>query len=1679
MDKISKNNRASKAVGFGLLAATTVSMVPATMVVAPEAAFANPTSAEASVLNGAVTLDGPDSAVAYTDEESGKTWFSEGGKFTITVDAEKYSGVTIEVNGEVLVENEPVTAEENKFTFDLEDDSSIRIVAGTLITEDPNPPEPAPEPPAPSDGGGEQPEPPAPSDGGGEQPDPEPEPEPEPFDPILEDTDTTNLEVGIDSDAPESAGRFEGPLEQVGGDTYTTKDTKFVVDATDYGVGVDSIDYQIQAEGEWNLLKSVGSGESFTPVKDGAYRVVITDLLGNTVTHSFKDMFGTSSKIDVQDPDEQNSAISATVDGESISDTWLKGRAEQGEDAREPHEVVVTVRPSSGIHLGDSLSVNGQDVMDKAEKGETEAGDTTYTLNLDSLDLEESGKYDFSVSSRYIFGKTTTKAFTVKADYAYPTIDDAVLSGDYVVDDGKIYVNGDAYFNANANDIESGVDTIQVFRGDSEEVTPEITDNSFRFKLEQGTDYWVKVTDKVGNSTSKSLEDLELGGQDVIEDRSNPVITETDGYKPSYTDADGNEWFKEDKALEFSITDDNMKSVEINVNGNIITPEIAEDDKYVVDLAKYGAQDGSRYDIYIKVNDRAFNQSEFNRTVFVDSDAPVDIKASVEGSYKDRDFGVFSQNALIIHAKGDDSHGTGIAGYQLLNSETGEVIQDSKDGNIELTSGAFSLVAYDYLGNKSNPVFLKDLLGTKSNRFFIDATAPTVDVTREDPSHSNWYADDIDYTVNFSDDQALYNGVVKVNGQEITSFTSANIETSRQLSFNTSQATAKEDGSYEVVVTGVDAAGNPVTWNETIRIDREAPEITSFTFTEPGFKEGQSLTKSDEYGYFFQNAVSVSIKVSDKGHSSGVRDVHYVLRNGDGSTHSTGTAIVSGDSARVQIPNNFKGYIDAYAVDNVDHKSETVHPSGVITEGRNWYVNTSDIAINLEDPGHRDHKNQYLYNSDVTANVPIRQGVSGIRSVEWGIGEDTLGTANADIGGGLSGSNFSVVQTDKNLILKINGSLPVTGNVNDMKIWVRVTDRAGYTSEQNTTVSIDKDAPNIDVSYNDTNTTNFYSENRTATIRIQERNFDPKDVELSGKYGSLGTWHQSGDTWTNTITFSEETKYEWGIEYTDMAGNVGKGYQSESFIVDKSAPKLSVDFNNNTAANGNFYKDARTATVEVIDSNFDPALVNYTGDGTLSGWSHTGDRHTATVSFNEDGEYTFSVDAVDKAENKSTTYTEDTFIIDTTTPTLDVEGVSKGVSYKKDVGVKVTSADKHIDVEKSSVSLVGRERGKIELDGQFDETTGSFVVENFPKEEVIDDYYMLTARVVDKAGNIEEKNINFSVNRFGSNFNFLNGEFNGEYFQELPDDVIMAQDSVDRLAASEFSVTVLKNGSTMEVPADKWSVTESGGQDSRWKYSVRVDKSLFGDDAKYQVQTFSKAQDGTAESSMDQEYAFVIDDTDPEIYISGVESGKAYTTLERNVTVEVRDLAGVADISILLNGEAIGYAEEDGVYRVSLPVSSKNQDLKVQVTDRAGNVSTEEVTDFYLTSSRFNATVHNLWFRIGLGLLALLVLVGGILLGRRSQKQRQEDREMEAARKRAIAASTSGGVAATTGGSATADEAPLVGEEPEYDVEGDARGAGVDSSQDDISTEMADEDSDGTTHFGEDDDSTGNFDGGR
>ena len=155
----------------------------------------------------------------------------------------------------------------------------------------------------------------------------------------------------------------------------------------------------------------------------------------------------------------------------------------------------------------------------------------------------------------------------------------------------------------------------------------------------------------------------------------------------------------------------------------------------------------------------------------------------------------------------------------------------------------------------------------------------------------------------------------------------------------------------------------------------------------------------------------------------------------------------------------------------------------------------------------------------------------------------------------------------------------------------------------------------------------------------------------------------------------------------DNAGNVTS--MEYSIKIDITKPIINIEYDKNAADSGTFFRESRRANVTVKERNFDDSLVNITlratDDGadialpTVSGWTSSGDRHTATIAYQRDGLYTFDIDVTDKAGNTSADFTEQTFYVDTTAPTLEITGVADRSANNGDIIPVVSYSDTNYD----------------------------------------------------------------------------------------------------------------------------------------------------------------------------------------------------------------------------------------------------------------------------------------------------------------------------------------------------------------------------------------------------------------
>ncbi len=338
----------------------------------------------------------------------------------------------------------------------------------------------------------------------------------------------------------------------------------------------------------------------------------------------------------------------------------------------------------------------------------------------------------------------------------------------------------------------------------------------------------------------------------------------------------------------------------------------------------------------------------------------------------------------------------------------------------------------------------------------------------------------------------------------------------------------------------------------------------------------------------------------------------------------------------------------------------------------------------------------------------------------------------------------------------------------------------------------------------------YYNTPQTEHIEISEHNFeyltrfDPKRSVVMVHRGEgsaatpLGSWVITAEQFAGTSphysydqVFNEDGRYSIEASFEDYAGNPSQRSLLSEFIIDQTAPVISVMWDNRNVHNGRYYNASRTATIAVVERNFDPALIAIDTTGAIGEWLSNGDVHTCEVAFRTDAPLTnphrLAVRGSDKAGNAANPCVEPDFAIDTQAPSVSIlkrasEGdrmeagqteteLVDGSAFSGAIIPMVKASDESgLDVHGLEVSLLGLREGAgeaqrtlqhVQMQGGNVERVdwgnlGLVESEDGPYYALsADDVYTLRARAIDLAGNTsEEALVSFSVNRYGSNYFF-------------------------------------------------------------------------------------------------------------------------------------------------------------------------------------------------------------------------------------------------------------------------------------------------------------------------------------
>lgn len=436
------------------------------------------------------------------------------------------------------------------------------------------------------------------------------------------------------------------------------------------------------------------------------------------------------------------------------------------------------------------------------------------------------------------------------------------------------------------------------------------------------------------------------------------------------------------------------------------------------------------------------------------------------------------------------------------------------------------------------------------------------------------------------------------------------------------------------------------------------------------------------------------------------------------------------------VPAEFRGKFIATAYDMAHNDSDEYNDSNIVV------VDRVTPKVNITYEGSLKDK----IDVDVEGQKPIRQSkeiadantrfvydgeiVAKITATEANFYEDMTISVTKDNAVAIEGTDYVIGtwlpgtaddEHIKTVTLKTDGDYVITAvysdkSLNDMDFesdeYSNKTGSKTYVSNIHT---IDTTAPEYSITYNNNNvihnidSRDYFDANRTATIKVTDRNFRPNEVDFSviakdvtatkditeftySNLKSWDSWTQDGIAWTATVPFNVDANYTVEFAYEDIAEHKMVNAEtkavetySKMFTVDKEAPEnLTITYLEPTfverfieAITFHFYDapvkvqisatddiagvwhflysyvnsdDVSVVNAELINEPIDNENITYEGNKAIATFTIPKAVLTDNNQFRGNIEFT----AFDRSENKDDTKDETVVVVDDIAPQIDI-----------------------------------------------------------------------------------------------------------------------------------------------------------------------------------------------------------------------------------------------------------------------------------------------------------------------------------------------------------------------------------------------------------------------------------------
>jgi hypothetical protein len=1383
--------------------------------------------------------------------------------------------------------------------------------------------------------------------------------------------------------------------------------------APDISINSSSIDGEVEDDADYPVTSKTGetltisfsdstSGIASQSVKVNGEKAVLTD---NSITFDSIGMYEVVAEATDKAGNTTTKKCKVTVDNETAETSLTAECTKDNKTIQlDTSKTVYSNGSIQVVYTASGYGLTEKDVVDStvftAKSSEVENITPVYkvtTVDADkqinkvtvtySIDKEGSYTFDFKTKNHFADSVTTeSETFKLVYDITFPYTTTAKLEGDSVNIGDTYYFAEKPVLYMEAED-DCALDSYEVLDGDGNVILKDTLSSDSSSLEDKATvkktlsdlpnnkecKIVIHLSDKAGNvqnielpqvvvdtqKASVSIENVDENGK-LSSYWNNSAVTfkvnATDNYYVKYFEAVGT---RDGKAV-----DTQTKSVDYSQSA--------------VTTFKYSAE--GVYNIKVYAYDEVGNKSKVETCSFV-----IDKKKSVvtfTGIPDDKTM-LYDQTPISVEIS--DEYGINkkdvvvIEHYETYDGTEGiRVVKSVQKGDKKVTASVKSCTIIDNKAMKY--YFTVDYTDKAGNNgtyttdvFYYDATEPDVKITPNLAGKGTvYYNETASFNINVTEQFPLGADIYVLNYSDYTKYSIDEYPEKAIKSFtlgdktsDTFKISASKEGKYSWVVVALDTAGNEAD-SAKIRfnIDKTNPEIEVTGVPESGLSQGTDVVFkiTDNYKilasdvsivkhYTYYNgtkdySVKVPVKTDEDGNLTATTHCNEV----DGKAVEYYFVVTGHDYAGNKLTFSTNKY--RFKVDNTKPKV-SIDPVPVDTND-GYYNDKVSFKVNVKEQFNEKHKIKIVdrnkaVNGDEDTSITIK-GTDGVYTVS----RSSQGIYD-----------FDVTVTD------------AFGN--------ETTERVGFT--------IDKTLPVIKIaSVNQLNNSNV-GLNVEISDNYRGKSYNVHVVRKDAGGNVVYDNDFKKAVWETTsvvpdLVFTEEGDYTVTVSADDKAGNKSEN-SMVSFRIDKTAPVLSI-----TGVNDTQTSDC-TATLSVNEAftfAFDGSSTEATditatitkktdGSGTTNiatlntGNFSSGNPHTATYTFSEDGEYTITFNAKDICGNTAAAVTK-TFKVDKTAPVLQVSAVdskNSNVTEYQLIGGGKENENNYVDMNISvteaffttnNVNISVSKNGEDVSSGYFTNYGNRGEVSTGSQRFEEDGVYTVSIESEDALGNkAEGYSMVFTIDNTAP--------------------VVEATDKKQTFAGREdANGDILLNSDDFADIADKgyealWNVSDT----SVFTVSAKLDGVDFVD--------FSDLSDGyhkldisvtdEAGYTSTDSFEFTYDGTAPRILITGVEDNEVVKEPFK-LTIGLEDEDDTIT-KLVINGEEIDSSlyKDTNTYEYQVDEYG-SYEILVTATDIAGNVSstydseTGAVFSFVLRE-KMSPTLIIVIILIILILVALLLVV--------------------------------------------------------------------------------------------------------